>query len=124
MKGLFEAGVIIARYSDTTNLLFTEPVKPGQLLLDLPSNMIGEAIISVVASDNEYIFTVDQSSIDLQWKNIRQHRNTLLSNCDWIVSITDYNMANKNDWVAYRQALRDITKQENPFRVMWPVVPV
>ncbi len=61
MKGLFEAGAIIARYSDTA--LFTEPVKPGQ------------------------------------------HRNTLLSNCDWIVSITDYNMANKNDWVAYRQAL-------------------
>lgn len=121
MKGLFEAGAIIARYSDA---LFTEPVKPGQLLLDLPSNMIGEAIISVVASDNEYIFTVDQSSIDLQWKNIRQHRNMLLSNCDWIVSITDYNMANKNDWVAYRQALRDITKQENPFRVIWPVVPV
>ncbi len=122
MKGLFEAGAIIARYSDA---LFIEPVAgPGQLLLDLPSNMIGEAIISVVASDNEYIFTVDQSSIDLQWKNIRQHRNTLLSNCDWIVSITDYNMANKNDWVAYRQALRDITKQENPFRVIWPVVPV
>ena len=82
MKGLFEAGAIIAWYSDTTNPLFTEPVKPGQ------------------------------------------YRNTLLSNCDWIVSITDYNMANKNDWVAYRQALRDITKQENPFRVMWPVVPV
>ena len=67
--------------------------------------MISKAIISVIASDNEYTFTVNQSSIDLQWKNIREYRNTLLSNCDWIVSITDYNMANKNEWVTYRQAL-------------------
>jgi hypothetical protein len=56
MKGLFDAGIIIAWYLDTH---VTEPVKPGQHLLDLPSNMISEAIISVVASDNEYTFTVN-----------------------------------------------------------------
>lgn len=56
---------------------------------------------------------------------IRTQRNRLISDCDWTqlpdapISDTD-----KSAWVAYRQALRDITAQVGfPGLVDWPVAP-
>lgn len=55
---------------------------------------------------------------------IRSKRNALLSDCDWMFSLTDRPVANKEAWATYRQALRDITKQEGfPSNVIWPTRP-
>jgi hypothetical protein len=27
------------------------------------------------------------------------------------------------EWIAYRQALRDITDQQDPFNIIWPIKP-
>jgi len=53
----------------------------------------------------------------------REQRNRLLAGCDW-TQLADYAGADKADWTAYRQALRDITNQTGfPETVDWPTVP-
>jgi hypothetical protein len=53
---------------------------------------------------------------------IRQERNTLLSDCDW-TQVSDAPV-NQVAWQTYRQALRDITAQEGfPYSVIWPTKP-
>ena len=53
---------------------------------------------------------------------IRQERNTLLSDCDW-TQVSDAPV-NQAAWQTYRQALRDITAQEGfPYSVIWPTKP-
>lgn len=55
---------------------------------------------------------------------IRDRRNRLLADCDW-TALSDAALTGqqKAAWVAYRQALRDITKQPDPFNIVWPTPP-
>jgi hypothetical protein len=55
-----------------------------------------------------------------EWTVIRQQRNRLLSESDW-TQLAD-SPADKDKWAVYRQELRDITIQENPFSIVWPVM--
>ena len=67
-----------------------------------------------------------QSEIDYrlenQWFIIRQTRNELLAECDW-TQLADVSAETKSIWSEYRQSLRDITSQTNPFSITWPVKP-
>jgi hypothetical protein len=56
-----------------------------------------------------------------QWKKIRAERNALLAACDW-TQLPDA-PADAAAWATYRQALRDITDQANPFNITWPALP-
>lgn len=50
-------------------------------------------------------------------------RNSLLLDSDW-TQLSDVPLANKSEWVTYRQALRDITEQPGfPHNIVWPVAP-
>lgn len=59
-----------------------------------------------------------------QWANVRSDRNRRLSACDWTqlpdAPLTNVQMA---AWAVYRQALRDITTQSDPFNIVWPQEP-
>jgi hypothetical protein len=55
------------------------------------------------------------------WKKIRMKRDNLLSNSDWRV-MPDTPNNKKPEWVAYRQALRDITSCKLE-EVVWPIAP-
>jgi hypothetical protein len=57
----------------------------------------------------------------LEWKDIRALRSKMLSECDW-TQISD-SPVNDSDWHPYRQALRDITLQPDPFNIVWPEPP-
>jgi len=57
-----------------------------------------------------------------QWHKIRKDREKLLKNTDW-VSGSDVPQSLKDAWFPYRQALRDITTQEDPFNIVWPEEP-
>lgn len=66
-----------------------------------------------------------------QWKLIRNERNSLLSQTDW-TQIADapkpaqYGSAGwyfRTAMLTYRSKLRDITKQEDPFNIVWPELP-
>jgi hypothetical protein len=42
-------------------------------------------------------------------KSIRKYRDQLLRNSDWIMTVDNIDtLANKEEWIAYRQALRDM----------------
>lgn len=57
------------------------------------------------------------------WSDIRFKRDNLLKESDW-VGLTDVNLPNKQDWLDYRQALRDIPQDfANPEDVVWPSKP-
>jgi len=59
-----------------------------------------------------------QSKIDTQWQVIRIQRNQMLKDSDWTQLIDS--PVDKETWATYRQALRDITKQTDPFNINWP----
>jgi hypothetical protein len=71
------------------------------------------------------ITDASQEDIDVrlesQWSNIRQERNQLLAECDW-TQLPDAPVE-PTVWSVYRQALRDITLQEDPFNIVWPEKP-
>ena len=53
---------------------------------------------------------------------VRQQRNQLLNACDW-TQLPDAPV-NADEWIVYRQALRDITTQVNfPWNIVWPDIP-
>lgn len=55
----------------------------------------------------------------MDWEKIRSHRNKLLSETDW-TQLPDNSLSQeqKDQWVGYRQKLRDITEDVN--NVQWP----
>tara|TARA_A100001388_G_C28750072_1_gene491658 strand:+ start:1045 stop:1482 length:438 start_codon:yes stop_codon:yes gene_type:complete len=55
-----------------------------------------------------------------QWSSIRLQRDKLLQNTDWRAS-SDLTLA--DDWKNYRQALRDVPTQSDPFNITWPTAP-
>jgi hypothetical protein len=62
-----------------------------------------------------------QVVVDNQWVVIRNQRNRLLLESDW-TQLSD-SPADKTAWAVYRQALRDITQQSDPFNLIWPQKP-
>lgn len=70
--------------------------------------------------------TPDEITIRLnrQWDDIRYQRNQYLSQCDW-TQLPDSPLSDikKQEWTIYRQALRDVTNQLDPFNIVWPVKP-
>lgn len=61
------------------------------------------------------------AATEKQWEIIRTERNKLLAESDW----TQLQDAPVDDrpWATYRQALRDITAQPDPFNITWPTSP-
>lgn len=60
-----------------------------------------------------------------EWIKIREKRNVRLQETDWII-IRQLEKGEKVDEaiLEYRQALRDITLQTDPFNLQWPVNPL
>lgn len=65
-----------------------------------------------------------QEEIDEKWTYVRFDRNILLKECDW-TQMTDSPLTSekKTEWATYRQQLRDITSQSDPFNIIWPTEP-
>ena len=61
------------------------------------------------------------AKVGAQWAVIRAERNKLLAECDW-TQVADAPV-DAAAWATYRQALRDITDQANPFAIVWPQGP-
>jgi len=73
---------------------------------------------SVADMDAEAITAKDAE----QAKSMRQTRSDKLADCDW-TQVAD-SPVDKAVWATYRQALRDITKQDGfPWEITWPDAP-
>ena len=56
------------------------------------------------------------------WITVRNQRDLLLSKCDWRVLPDVGN--NREDWIIYRQNLRDLPNVQNdPNNIEWPIEP-
>lgn len=59
-----------------------------------------------------------------QWAVVRIERDLLLADSDWVtLRAIEQDLPVPEDWRAYRQALRDITLQPDPFSIDWPTAP-
>lgn len=66
------------------------------------------------------------SKIDsAQAQAVRQARNLLLSESDWTQLLdSPFNDEKKNEWILYRQSLRQVPEQPNfPWDIEWPATP-
>lgn len=58
------------------------------------------------------------------WAEVRLTRDNLLRQTDWMtLRAIDTGAPLSEAWLAYRQALRDITSQPDPVNIVWPVPP-
>jgi hypothetical protein len=62
--------------------------------------------------------------IALEWARVRFERSQKLAEYDW-TQLSDAPLTNVQtaEWATYRQALRDITQQDDPFNIVWPTIP-
>lgn len=76
--------------------------------------------------DEDAINAQAQKVIDTKWVVLREERDFLLKESDWVVSTPDapFTQEKIEEWKTYRQALRDLpantTDPENP---VWPQAP-
>ena len=85
--------------------------------------------IAIPAAPNQYcVFNydtkqwVDSRTIETQWAAVKLQRDSLLAASDW-TQLSDVVLPNKDQWIKYRQELRDITTQTDPFNIIWPTPP-
>lgn len=65
-----------------------------------------------------------QIRTERQWEDIRVIRNQYLSQSDWTqLPDSPLNTEQKTAWATYRQDLRDVTLQPDPFNIAWPTKP-
>lgn len=62
------------------------------------------------------------ADVNAAWEFVREKRSSKLQKCDW-TQLPDVPIATKDAWAVYRQALRDITEQPDPFNIVWPTPP-
>ena len=76
--------------------------------------------------NNQTMSWSDLRTIDQVWAGVRSQRNQLLSASDWtdVASApTRLGAEVYGQWQTYRQALRDVTKQSDPYNIVWPSPP-
>ena len=100
-----------------------------QVRIPVPNNLdifcIKALDLNTVVEDPEKI-PFFANKLANQWLYIKDLRNAKLTECDWTCSILDPPeniLSQRNEWFAYRQALRDVTKQTDPFNILWPTPP-
>lgn len=65
---------------------------------------------------------IDPRTPKTEWPLVRAERDRRLLASDW-TQLPDVPLATKEAWSVYRQALRDITEQTDPFNIVWPTLP-
>jgi hypothetical protein len=82
--------------------------------------MSKEAIFDCADGAVEYAET-PAPDYDAQWATVRAERNARLAASDW-TQLPDAPV-DAAAWATYRQALRDVTQQPDPFNIVWPAEP-
>lgn len=89
------------------------------------SYIVTEEIVKIDRAriENGALIDVDPTvTLSAAWAGVKEKRNLLLIACDW-TQLPDVPLAAKEAWAAYRQALRDVTGQPDPFNISWPQAP-
>jgi hypothetical protein len=100
----------------------------------LPYNSLTHKLIEAPAYiDGDIVRTVEVAELTTEeveartvqaWGNVRTTRNTMLRACDWTqIGDVPLNSDQRRAWSEYRQALRDVTTQQDPMNIVWPIAP-
>ena len=90
-----------------TKISFGEvPHYPTMDASGMPIFPVGSSITT-----EEFKLKYDEIEKDYSINILRLERNVLLKDCDWVM-VTDYNPPNKDEWVTYRQVLRDLPQTQ------------
>jgi hypothetical protein len=69
---------------------------------------------------------VDPRTPETQWRVVRGERNKKLQASDWTDTASAPARLGQeiyDQWQTYRQALRNVTEQPDPFNIVWPTPP-
>jgi hypothetical protein len=98
---------------------------PDDLECLVPFDVLADQ--AVRGDSGEIVLLEDPDKVEAKtaaaWSQLRAQQRQKLYESDWTCSVTDYEVPNKSEWAAYRQALRDVTTQTDPFAIVWPVAP-
>tara|TARA_R110000868_G_scaffold409392_1_gene694782 strand:- start:90 stop:593 length:504 start_codon:yes stop_codon:yes gene_type:complete len=90
-------------------------------VVDMFADTTVEGVTTTKAQHEETYITARNAT---QWTAIRSDRDTRLKETDWVsIRAADTATPMSAEWAAYRQALRDITTQTDPFSITWPTKP-
>lgn len=83
--------------------------------------MVNGQAVPLTAEEIAELEEVKAQAPNVMWGEIRRTRNSLLTASDW-TQLPDAPV-DAAVWAAYRQELRDITTQADPFNIIWPTKP-
>lgn len=84
-----------------------------------PGQVIGWSDLNWTVRD------ANEAETEIQWALVRKIRDGLLSSSDvYVIRAYEKGEPVPEDTISYRQALRDVSKQSNPFSIVWPTPPV
>tara|TARA_R110000787_G_scaffold277521_1_gene386915 strand:- start:975 stop:1355 length:381 start_codon:yes stop_codon:yes gene_type:complete len=83
------------------------PHYPSQDASGMPIFPVGSSITT-----EEFKIRYDEVEQDYSINKLRIERNVLLKDSDWSM-MSDLDLANKDEWITYRQALRDLPKTQS-----------
>lgn len=98
-----------------------------------PNHGIFEKVVEITPVKDEYgrwiqawaVEPMNEEEIvartEQEWMAVRNQRHFLLTRSDW-TQLLDAPV-DAATWATYRQALRDITGQADPFNIIWPSAP-
>ena len=80
----------------------------------------GSVYVKTYSIQNLSTQEIDEA-IEYRWNYVRKKRDKLLSETDYL-ALQDTTPLTE-EWTIYRQSLRDVTNQSDPFNVSWPTKP-
>ena len=99
-----------------STLPFTEP---AQKLVAADPYVKEGKVYNVLVTDTD---DADKSRLTKnKWREVRSERDRLLTDTDWRAT-SDRTLT--DNWRDYRQALRDIPTQTDPYNITWPTAPM
>ena len=123
-------GQVLSRFSVEEDARFNTKHGQGCLWLDFPADWVehGVGYLKPAPPSPHHTFNYttkqweDHRTHQTQWPVVRAERDAKLAASDW-TQLPDVPLATKEAWAVYRQALRDVTLQSDPFAIDWPVAP-
>ncbi|KFJ11005.1 hypothetical protein DR66_2790 [Delftia acidovorans] len=118
--------VISGTYQHDSELRFYRETHGNRLRVGLPK---GYAPNEAPSRDHRWsvpkrCWVAPALDLEQEWEKVRYTRARLLSACDWVtLRAQETGEPVPAPWMAYRQALRDITDQPDPLAIVWPTPP-
>lgn len=124
-----DEGYMVAsgHYNHDAELKFYRAQHGARLQLGAPRNFVPTDAPSMSHRWHVDRCCWDGPAIDIaaEWEKVRYQRDKLLTACDWrILPDAPISPEDREAWLVYRSALRDITDQLDPLAIFWPVSPV